>query len=126
VATKIVVDDPMFIPQYKTDGAACVDLVANIKEGEIRIPHRGVAEIDCGFSMEVKPGYRVAITGSDKTVQRGDWVSSIKTNEFRVCVSVYNIGRENPLTIRHGELFAQMTIEPVLLFDFMPSFPSQI
>jgi dUTPase len=117
----------MFIPQYKTEMAACVDLVANIKDGvamelvgkeEIRIPYRGMAEIDCGLSIQLKPGYRANISASEAFANRGGFVSSIKTNDFRVRVCVLNFGRENPLIIHHGDKFAQMCIEPILLFEF--------
>ena len=129
VVTKIVVDDPMFIPKYETEGAACVDLIANIPpplEGAapgLRIPHRGVVRIDCGFSMELKPGYKACISARSGKASSGLIVANgpgqIDSDyRGRVQVIVCNVGQSNPVQINHGDRIAQMWIEPVYSFEW--------
>jgi dUTP pyrophosphatase len=124
VVTKIVVDDPMFIPQYKTEGAACVDLVANIPEGEIRLNHRNTIKIDCGFSMQLKPGWKANIRARSGLATQGLVVTNgpgcIDADYTgRVQVIVTNVGNVNPITLRHGDRIAQMEIESVFRFDWL-------
>ena len=123
VITKIVVDDPIFIPQYQTEGSACVDLVANIPVGEIRIPHRMTTRIDCGFAMQLKPGYKANIRARSGLACQGlivtNGVGCIDADfTGRVQVIVTNVGNVNPITIKHGQRVAQMEIEPVYLFEW--------
>ena len=119
-----MVDDPMFIPQYKTEGAACVDLVANIPGGEIRLPHRSTVKIDCGLSIQLKPGWKANISARSGHACQGLVVTNAPGKidsdyRGRIQVIVTNVGNVNPITLKHGERIAQMEIEPVYLFDWL-------
>lgn len=123
VLTKIVVDDPMFIPQYKTDGAACVDLVANLKDGPLLLTHRSTTRVDCGFSMQLKPGYKANIRARSGLACQGLVVTNgpgcvDEDYRGRVQVIITNVGNVNPVTIKHGDRIAQMEIEPVYRFEW--------
>jgi dUTP pyrophosphatase len=118
----------MFIPQYQTEGSACVDLVANISptwpEGEVRLPHRGTIKIDCGFSMQLKPGYKANIRARSGLAAQGLIVSNgvgCVDHDYRgrIMVIVTNVGNVNPITIKHGQRIAQMEIEPVYRFEWV-------
>lgn len=122
VATKIVVDDPKFIPKYQTEGSACVDLIANISN-TITLPSRNTAIIDCGFSMELTPGYKALIVPRSGFASRGLIVANSPGQidsdyRGRVKVIVLNASREI-ITINPEERFAQMYIEPVYAFEWV-------
>ena len=127
VPTDIVADDPMFIPQYKTEHAACADLVANLKEnGKVLIQHRGVVMVDCGFSMAVPEGYKAEIVARSGFASKGLVVCNgpgqIDSDyRGRVKVILCNVGQVNPITINHGERFAQMYLTPVHKFSWKPA-----
>lgn len=125
VATKIVADDPMYVPGYQTPGSACVDLVANITEegGVLRLPHRGCYVVDCGFSMELPAGYKAEISARSSWASKGLLVANapgqVDTDyRGRVRVAVLNAGKEI-IVINHGDRIAQMSIAPVYLFDWI-------
>jgi dUTP pyrophosphatase len=116
IATKLVADDSMFIPQYQKDSVS-VNLIANIPEGKIQIPHRGTAVIDCGISLELIPGYKAAISATREWAEIGLICSPQFIANGRVKVIVNNIGRQ-VILIQHGVQIAQMVIEPVYLFNW--------
>jgi dUTP pyrophosphatase len=128
VITKIKADDPMFIPQYQTEGAACCDLVANIPLDEnglrqVTLTHRSTERIDCGFSMEIKPGYKACIVARSGLASKGLIVSnSVGTVDYdfrgRVQTLVTNVGKEI-IVIKHGDRIAQFYIEPVYQFEWL-------
>jgi len=123
VSTDIVVDDPMFIPQYKTEDAACADLVANIKEGKIIIPHRKIALVDCGFSMAIPKGYKAEIVARSGLASQGLIVGNSPGQidpDFRgriKCILI-NVGNVNPIIINHGDRIAQIYITPIFKFNW--------
>jgi len=127
VATKIVVDDPMFVPKYQTDGSACVDLVANIEEDvagnkRLALSHRSTVVVDCGFSMELPAGYKSVISVRSSMAKHGLIVTNgpgIIDSDYRgrVQVIVTNVGKEI-VVIEHGDRFAQMSVEPVFTFEW--------
>jgi len=121
VGVKIVADNPSYIPQYHTEGSACVDLVSN--SDDIRIPHRGIFKFDCGFSMELPPGYKACIVSRSGLASKGIIVANapgIIDSDYRgkICVILANIGHELAL-IKRGDRIAQMYIEPVSKFDWL-------
>ena len=121
VATQIEADDPMFVPEYSYAGATGVSLVANITEsgGLVRLPHRGCYVVDCGFSMGLPAGYRAEVTASATWANKG-LILANADYQGRVKVAVLNAGKEI-IVINHGDRFAQMTISPVYLFDWILS-----
>ena len=126
VSTDIVADDPMFIPKYATEDSVCADLVANLKDAagqRAMIQHRGVVVIDCGFSMAVPKGYKAEIVARSGFASKGLIVCNAPGQidsdyRGRVKVIVCNVGQCNPITINHGERFAQISITMVNKFDW--------
>ena len=136
--TDIVADDPMFIPQYKTEDAVCCDLVANLKPEydpklpphqqapmieHVQIQHRAVVLVDCGFSMAVPKGWKAEIVARSGLASQGLIVCNgpgqIDSDyRGRVRVILCNVGHTNPIVIKHGERFAQMYLTPVHKFSW--------
>ncbi len=128
VPTKIVADDPKFIPMYRTKGAAAVDLVANVTETwngqyEIRLTPGAVAVVDCGFSMQLPEGYEAQIRPRSGLAEQGITVANAPGTidddyRGRVKVIIQNTHRTTITHIKHGERFAQMVIKPVWYFQW--------
>ena len=128
VATEIIVDDPMFIPEYCDSNTSVVNLVANPSADasgaqRVALGHRCTVVIDCGFSMQLPDGYRAVIKSRSNLAERGLIVSDGPGvidvgNNGRVTVTVTNVGKEI-IVIEKGDLIAQMWIEPIFLFDWM-------
>lgn len=117
VLTKIVIDNEKFIPQYATEDSVSVGLIANLPEGASRMPHRAIVEIDCGFSMTLKAGYRAVVVPRSGIGNRGLIISNGHLEQGRVKVTVMNAGKEI-LVVSDGDIFAEMYIEPVYRFDW--------
>lgn len=125
--TKIKADDPMFVPQYQTESSACADLIANVPPDSTKqriatvLPNRCVV-IDCGFSMELPPGYKAEIyarSGHAKAMLMVPNAPGQIDQDFRgrVMVLIANVGK-NSMVIQHGERFAQIALCPVWRFDW--------
>lgn len=118
----------MFIPKYQTTGAACCDLVANIPPDangsrQLLLNHRSVAKVDCGFSMEIPEGYKACVAARSGWASRGLIVANgpgqIDSDyRDRVKVIVGNVGKENPIVIKHGDRIGQMWIQEVFQIDW--------
>lgn len=121
VPTKIKADDPSYIPVYQTDGSVCADLVANLP-APLALPYRTTEIVDCGFSMELPPGYKAVTCARSSLAKKGLIVTNapgqIDTDyRGRVKVLVTNVGKEI-ITISHGDRFAQIALEPVYIFKW--------
>lgn len=127
IPARIVADDPMFIPMYKSPGAAAADLVANIEPDEngvreIRLLPGRLATVDCGFKMALEPGWEAQIRCRSGLASRGvqvtNGVGTIDDDyRGRVCVLLNNAGREI-VVIKHGDRVAQMALKPVYYFSW--------
>lgn len=127
IPARIVADDPMFIPMYKSPGAAAADLVANIEPDEngvreIRLLPGRLATVDCGFKMALEPGWEAQIRCRSGLASHGVQVTNgIGTIDDdyrgRVCVLLNNAGREI-VVIKHGDRVAQMALKPVYYFSW--------
>jgi dUTPase len=128
VATKIVVDEDVFIPQYADSDASCVNLVANLTADHagirrVTLPHRATVTIDCGVSIELPTAYRAVVKPTPSLANRGLIVNEglhiiDKANQGRIQVTVTNVGKEI-VVVNHGDQIAQMYIEPVYRFDWV-------
>ena len=138
IGVDIVADDPVFIPQYKTEDAVCCDLVANLKpEYDPKLPpsqqavapqhvliqHRAVVLVDCGFSMAVPVGWKAEVVARSGLASQGLIVCNgpgqIDSDyRGRIRVILCNVGHANPIVIKHGERFAQMYLTPVHKFNW--------
>jgi len=110
----IVADDPRFIPQYQTDGAAGADLRSSVDV--VLKPHE-VYTVDCGFSCEIPTGYHAKITARSSMGKKGIIVTNapgIIDSDYRgrICVLLMNLGKED-YQISVGDKIAQWLIEPV-------------
>jgi dUTPase len=114
VATNIVVDEEAFMPTYMGDSPT-VSIRAKL-DGPTRLPHRAMQTIDCGFSMELPPGYKAVFEAAVSLKAKGMFVVDSTSN--RVTVTVLNAGREI-VPISNGDVVAEMSIQPVYLFDWM-------
>jgi hypothetical protein len=75
IATKITVDDPMFIP-HQDEGKSLVSLAANLStRGTIRMPFRSIETVDCGFHMTLHPGYKAVLTLNSLFAHKGLFIS---------------------------------------------------
>jgi dUTP pyrophosphatase len=127
--TKVVADSPEFIPVYKTDGAACCDLKANIPPDEkgqrtLYIGPMETVKVDVGFSMALPPGFEAEIRPRSGFGAKGLIVPNAPgTIDFdfrgRMCVLLTNLNKE-PWPINHLDRIAQMALKPVYYFGFEP------
>lgn len=121
VVTKIMADDDKFIPRYQADGAACVDLVANLDQDLVLQPMQ-TEMIDCGFSMELPEHYKAVISARSGLAKKGLFVNNapgIIDSDYRgrVRVLVAYFGQDSML-IKKYDRIAQMSIEPVYYFSW--------
>jgi len=112
-----------FIPEYKTKGAACCDLKANIGAGRILTVGSGQSvKVPCGFRMQIQPGWEAQLRSrsglATKVVMITNGIGTID-DDFRdeIQVLLSNFGKE-VLEIKHGKRIAQMALKPVYYFDW--------
>ena len=127
VATKLAVEEEMFVPQYAPD-ASCVTLMANVPPDHsgakrVTMPHRATVQIDCGVSIELASGYRAVVKVVPKLANRGLTINESPrvidaSNHGRIEVTVTNVGKEI-IVIEHGDPIAEMYVEPVYQFDWV-------
>jgi dUTP pyrophosphatase len=129
IKTKIVAEDG-FIPQYKTEDAACCDLRAFLPEGDIVLEVGETRRIGCGFKIQMQEGYEAQIRSRSGHASKGIMVVDedgiVVTNGvgtidsgFRDQLSVVltNLSKDK-FKISHKDRIAQMAIKPVYYFDF--------
>jgi len=125
--TKVVADDPDFIPTYETPGAACCDLRADLPpddkgERKLAIPPGAVVVIDVGFRMQLPEGYEAQIRARSGLATKGlTMANGIGTidEDYRDGMKVIaaNIGRQI-IVIEHKQRIAQMALKAVERFTF--------
>lgn len=129
ICTKIDVDEDCFMPSSRKDsnGEYVEELFANLSEKEedwtgeqyIRIPSRGVVQIDCGLSLSISAGYKVRFSVNEDLSSRGLFlVSPNQITEGRVVLNLMNLGKEF-MMIKHKDPIAQMWVEPVYSFEWV-------
>jgi len=103
-----------YIPEYKTGGAAGMDLAANISENVTIFPGK-TALIGTGIYIELPPGYEAQVRArSGLAVKYGiGLVNGIGTidSDYRgeIKVILINWGEE-PFIVRNGDRVAQMVV----------------
>ena len=106
-----------FVPEYKTEGAADMDLCAAIEEG-ITLQPLERRLIPTGLKIELEHGYEAQIRPrSGLSIKHGiSLINCVGTidEDYRgeVCVPVVNLSNE-PYTIQPDERIAQMVIARV-------------
>lgn len=111
-----------FLPEYKTEGAAGMDLCAAIDEAiELKPLERRL--IPTGIKIELEHGYEAQIRPrSGLSIKHGiTLINCVGTvdEDYRgeVCVPIVNLSNE-PFTINSGDRIAQMVIAPVTKAEF--------
>ena len=105
------------VPEYKTEGAAGMDLYA-ANEEPITLAPLERKLVPLGFTMELPAGYEAQIRPrSGMAIKRGITLSNCVgtvDQDYRgeVCVGLVNLSRED-YTIQAGDRIAQMVIAPV-------------
>lgn len=122
VPTKILLDEPDFMPQYQTDGAAGADLYANLPEGNLTLKTGDIEVVDCGFCMALPMGWEAQIRPRSGLATKGlQVVNSPGTIDedyrSRIKVILKNSGPKS-IIIEHKQRFAQMVLKPVWQFDW--------
>ena len=126
IPVKIKADDPDFVPKYKSRGAACCDLVANLTEPDatgnyvLTINPGMTVVVDCGFTMQLVPGYEAQVRSRSGLARRGlivtNGVGTIDDDyRGRVTVILTNVGKEI-IQIKHKDRIGQMALKPVWYF----------
>ena len=109
------------LPEYKTEGAAGMDLMAANTEDVVLKP-LDRALIPTGIKIELPRGYEAQIRPrSGLAIKSGITLSNCvgTIDEYyrgEVCVGLINLSREE-FTIKRGDRIAQMLIAPVVRAD---------
>ena len=115
VPIKILKEDAQ-IPKYihYTDAGCdlfCCDSNINIPVGKIKVVNTGIAiKIPAGFEAQIRPRSGLAIKKGIMVVNSPATIDSGYIGEIKV--GLINMGRE-PVSINHGERFAQLVFSPV-------------
>lgn len=127
VRIEIIADTPDFIPKYKTKGATCCDLVANLETESIVLLPGVPVLVDCGFKIALPIGYEGQIRARSGLATKGIIVINATeeqeggTLDFdfrgRIKVILINVSHCN-VTVVHRERIAQMSVRPVWICEF--------
>ncbi len=124
IVAKVVVDSPgtnefghsfVWLPaRSSTQGN--YDLRANVPADAggkrlINLAYRGIAKIDCGFSVKLPPRFRLATAVKESLADRGIINLGLATTE-RLVLKIANIGKEI-VAIKHGDVIAEVWVEEV-------------
>ncbi|MEM1315018.1 MAG: dUTP diphosphatase [Pseudomonadota bacterium] len=111
-------DPALPLPAYETAGAAGLDLLANLPEGEKTLAPGDRALIPTGLALEIPAGYEAQVRPrSGLALKRGITVANAPgtiDSDYRgeVGVILVNLGTE-PAPIAHGDRIAQLVLAPV-------------
>lgn len=115
IPVKIIAVSDRYIPQYKTDGAACADAVACLQD-RLMIPPKTVAKVPLGFSIALPLGWEMQIRSRSGHASKGIIVANgIGTidSDYRgpVTTLLYNSTNES-FFVEDGDRVAQVSIQP--------------
>ena len=120
-------DPALGLPSYETEGAAGVDLRANLAEsdraqglvlppmGRVLVPTGLRVEIPDGFEMQIRPRSGLALKHGVSLPNAPGTIDS----DYRgpLGVILINLGAA-PFTVAHGDRIAQMVVAPVVQARF--------
>lgn len=109
------------MPEYKTEGAACLDCCARLAVDSLKIPKDSRCLVNLGFALELPIGYEAQIRprsgmskiGIDVALGTVDWDYR---SEVKACV-INNT--DGDYLINNGDRICQMTIKKVDKFPFV-------
>jgi hypothetical protein len=115
VGTIIEADDPCFIPEYGANSPYAI-VLANVSNGTISISSGGMDTVDCGFSLELQPGYRINVESLiEGVIVALNFRAAEKQRMHMVATNV----RNEVVRIKHRQPFAKISLEPVHIFDWI-------
>jgi dUTP pyrophosphatase len=125
----VVAKNDKYLPKYKTNGAACCDLVARVPvdplsgKQQIVLTHRSSADVGTGISVAIPDGWKLCLAMRSSFAKRGLICKNSPgqiDSDYRdeIIVMVCNIGREI-ITINDGDRFAQCWLEPVFKIEWI-------
>jgi dUTP pyrophosphatase len=123
----MVLDSSEFLPQYKSEEAACADLYAlippNIVGGmdigsKLTLQYRAGAKVKTGVKVAVPRGYKLCVSARSGLAEKGLLVSNAPgqvDSDYRgeIMLLLRNVGQEI-IEIKHGERIAQCWLERVI------------
>ena len=119
---KVVANEGVKLPLYKTSGAAGADICALLKE-PIVIESGKSAMVPTGLFFEIPQGYEVQIRPRSGLAAKNG-VTVLNTpgtidSDYRgeINVILINLG-DKPFTVNNGDRIAQMLVAPVIQADF--------
>ena len=105
---------PVFVPEYKTDGSAGMDLCSSsenkiiVRSGATElVPTNLVLQIPSGFEAQIRPRSGLALKNSITVLNSPGTIDSDYRGEVKVLL--INLGKED-FTINFGDRIAQMII----------------
>ncbi len=119
---KVVNRGSLSLPEYKTEGASGVDLMADLSEPVVLQPLERYL-VPTGLFVEIPQGYEAQIRGrSGLAINHGiSLANGIGTidSDYRgeIKVILINLGTE-PFHIKHGDRIAQMILTKYEKIDF--------
>lgn len=108
------------IPQYAHAGDSGADLCvvegADIHPGEVRV-------LDCGFAIELPPGYELQVRSRSGLASLGCVVANSPgtiDEPYRgpICAIIANVGN-HPFVVHAGDRVGQLVIAPVLRAEYI-------
>ncbi len=109
--------DPLPLPAYQTDGAAGMDLLADIPApldlepgGRALVPTGLAVEIPSGFEAQIRPRSGLAYRHGLTLLNSPGTIDADYRGEIQVLL--INLGAE-PVAVRRGDRIAQLVVAPV-------------
>lgn len=119
---KIVNKGSLHLPEYKTQGASGIDLMANLSEPVLLKPLERYL-VPTGLFVEIPEGYEAQIRGRsglaiNSGISLANGVGTIDSDyRGEIKVILINLGTE-PFEIKHGDRIAQMVLCKYEKIDF--------
>ncbi|MBX3317739.1 MAG: dUTP diphosphatase [Phycisphaeraceae bacterium] len=107
------------LPQYKSEGAAGMDLAACLPAGPLTIPAGSIARVPTGIAIAIESGYEGQVRprsglASNHGVTLPNTPGTVDSDyRGEVLVPLINLGRD-PFVVEHGMRIAQLVIAPVV------------
>lgn len=115
-------DKAVKLPEYKSDGASGIDLMAFVKDS-IKVKPQTSTLIPTGISLAFSNNYEIQIRPRSGLALRNN-ISVLNTpgtvdSDYRgeIKVIIYNHGNED-FIINNGDRIAQMVLSPVIKINF--------
>jgi hypothetical protein len=108
VSSTVKTDGPEFMPALLPDGSA--EVKANLPNKQpYLLNYRNTVKIDCGFRMDLQPGYVANFRPLPELAEKGLLLQPWPTDDGRVVVLATNVGREI-VQFEHGKPFGTVQV----------------